>query len=40
VPAKALKIKPLAGMPGKKAIFDFLINQALTGAIALIAPIP
>ncbi|OYT90945.1 MAG: hypothetical protein CFE43_15765 [Burkholderiales bacterium PBB3] len=35
--AKALKIKALAGMPIKKAIFYFYTNQALTSAIGLIA---
>jgi hypothetical protein len=35
-----LKIKALAEMPRKKAKFEVLINQALTSAIGLIAPIP
>ncbi|MES2581522.1 MAG: hypothetical protein V4627_02300, partial [Pseudomonadota bacterium] len=36
---EALKIKALAGMPGKKAKFEFLMNQPLTSAIAFIASV-
>jgi hypothetical protein len=36
-PPKALKIKALAGLPGKKADFKILMNQQLTSAMGLIA---